>query len=119
MEGAGKPALNFMDITPEMLAQIKSHLRVEGDEENTLIMAYAQASADYAEKYCDGTLVETLTPPSEDKFLPREILFTPGIWAAMLLMVGHWYNNREASGQNLSEIPLGVDDILFLHRRWN
>lgn len=119
MEGAGNPAFFAMDITPEMLKQIKAHLRVEGDEEDPLIMTYALASASYVEKYCDGTLVNQPTPPIADQPLPRETLLTKGIWAAMLLMVGHWYNNREASGQSLTEIPLGVDDILFLHRRWN
>ncbi|EQB4818466.1 TPA: head-tail connector protein [Citrobacter amalonaticus] len=117
--GGESPPLIIMEINDGLLEQIKLHLRVEGNEEDQLLIAYAQASADFVEKYCDGVLVESLTPPSPDEPPPREIVFTKGIWAAMLLLIGHWYNNREASGQNLSEIPLGVDDILFLNRRWN
>jgi len=119
MEGAGEPALIIMDITDEMLAQIRDHLRVDDSSEDQLIIAYAQAAADYAEKYCDGVLVENFTPTSSNTPPPREIIFTKGIWAAMLLLIGHWYANREASGQGLSDIPYGVDDILFLNRRWN
>ena len=50
---------------------------------------------------------------------PREILFTPGIWAAMLLLIAHWYANREAAAQNLTEMPLGVEALLIRHRKWN
>ncbi|MDP1363005.1 head-tail connector protein, partial [Klebsiella variicola] len=69
--------------------------------------------------FCDGALVETLTPPVEGETQPREVIFTSGIWAAMLLLIGHWYANREAAAQNLSEVPLGVEALLIRHRRWN
>ena len=117
MEAAGKPAVIIMDVTNEMLEQIKTHLRVDDDSEDQLIIAYAQAAADYVEKYCDGSLVTERTLPADSSL--REILFTQGIWAAMLLLIGHWYANREAAGQSLSDIPFGVDSILFLHRKWN
>lgn len=108
-----------MEISAEQLAQIKTHLRVDNDAEDTLIAAYASAAVDYVEKFCDGALVETLTPPVEAKDPPREVLFTSGIWAAMLLLVGHWYANREAAAQNISEVPLGVEALLIRHRRWH
>ncbi|MCQ8300894.1 head-tail connector protein [Klebsiella pneumoniae] len=108
-----------MEISEEQLAQIKAHLKVDGDDEDTLIAAYASASVDYVERFCDGALVETLTPPVEGETQPREVIFTSGIWAAMLLLIGHWYANREAAAQNLSEVPLGVEVLLIRHRRWN
>ena len=38
--------------------------------------------------------------------------------AAMLLMIGHWYANREASSETkLEEIPLGAYALLNLHRQ--
>ncbi|EEW3262234.1 phage gp6-like head-tail connector protein [Escherichia coli] len=100
---------------------IKTHLRVDSDAEDSLIAAYTSAAVDYVEKFCDGELVESLTPPVERETPPREILFTSGIWAAMLLLIGHWYANREAVnvGNITSELPLGVEALLLRHRRWH
>jgi len=40
-----------------------------------------------------------------------------GIKQAMLLLISHWYENREgASPTNLTEIPHGVDRLLAQHR---
>lgn len=108
-----------MEISAEQLAQIKAHLKVDSDDEDSLIEAYASAAVDYVERFCDGALVETLTPPVEGEISAREVIFTSGIWAAMLLLIGHWYANREAAAQNLSEVPLGVEALLIRHRRWN
>jgi len=109
-----------MDITDDQFQQIKMHLRVDDSEEDVLIRAYALAAISYVESYCDGKLVETLSISVEGQPAPREILFNSGLWAAILLMVGHWYSNREAVniGNITSEIPLGVESILFLQRRW-
>ena len=108
-----------MEISAEQMALIKTHLRVDNDAEDSLITAYTTAAVDYVEKFCDGSLVESLSPPPEDNEPPREVLFTPGIWAAMLLLIGHWYANREAASQNLAETPLGVEALLLQHRRWH
>ncbi|WP_407261006.1 head-tail connector protein [Klebsiella pneumoniae] len=45
-----------MEISEEQLAQIKAHLKVDGDDEDTLIAAYASASVDYVERFrrCAG-----------------------------------------------------------------
>jgi uncharacterized phiE125 gp8 family phage protein len=39
---------------------------------------------------------------------------------AILLMIGHWYENREAVviGQAPSELPLAVNSLLWLDRTW-
>ncbi|MGL4683504.1 MAG: head-tail connector protein [Hafnia alvei] len=108
-----------MEISEEQIAQIKTHLRVDDSNEDALIAAYTSAAVDYVERYCDGTLVETLTQEEEGEEQPREILFTSGIWAAMLLLIGHWYTNREAVSQNLTEVPLAVESLLIRHRRWH
>lgn len=108
-----------MEISAEQMALIKTHLRVDSDAEDSLIAAYTSAAVDYVEQFCDGALVETLTPPVEGETPPREVLFTSGVWAAMLLLIGHWYANREAAAQNLTEMPLGVEALLIRHRRWH
>jgi uncharacterized phiE125 gp8 family phage protein len=35
---------------------------------------------------------------------------------AILLLIGHWYENREAMGPNLQDIPKGVDALLWMDR---
>ncbi|ARR52138.1 hypothetical protein HY78_01015 [Rhizorhabdus wittichii DC-6] len=35
---------------------------------------------------------------------------------AMLLLIGHWFENREATGAEMSKIPLGFDDLLVNDR---
>lgn len=40
-----------------------------------------------------------------------------GLRAAIKLMVGHWYENRETSGEgNLKDIPMGVEALLWQRR---
>ena len=43
----------------------------------------------------------------------------PDLKGALLLLVGHWYENREASISSVMEIPIpiGVDDLVCNHRR--
>lgn len=108
-----------MELSPAQMALIKSHLRVDHNDEDDLIAGYAQASVDFVEHYCDGTLVVELTPPAEDKEPLREVLFSSGIWQAMLLLIGQYYANREASGQSQTEIPFGVEALLYRHRKWH
>ncbi|MBE5251732.1 head-tail connector protein [Mixta mediterraneensis] len=98
---------------------IKKHLRVDSSDEDDLIAGYAQASVDFVEHYCDGTLVVELTPPVENEEPLREVLFSSGIWQAMLLLIGQYYANREASGQSQAEIPFGVEALLYRHRKWH
>jgi uncharacterized phage protein (predicted DNA packaging) len=108
-----------VEISPQQVALVKKHLRVDHDDEDDLIAGYAQASVDFIEHYCDGILVAQLTTTAENEEPPREVLFTSGIWQAMLLLIGHYYSNREAGGQNQSEIPFGVEALLYRHRRWH
>ncbi|MCG7388701.1 head-tail connector protein [Pantoea sp. ACRSB] len=108
-----------MEISPAQMVLIKKHLRVDHDDEDDLIKGYAESSVDYVENYCDGSLVTELTPTAEDQEPPREVLFSPGIWQAMLLLIGHYYASREAVGESQAEIPLGVEALLYRHRKWH
>lgn len=64
--------------------------------------------ADVAEGY--GTVVVRYVAGSD--YVP------PDVGMAVLLMVGHWYANREAaSPDSLREMPLGASAILAMHRR--
>lgn len=38
------------------------------------------------------------------------------IKTALMLLIGHWYEHREATGTALSEIPMGVRDLIERYR---
>lgn len=42
---------------------------------------------------------------------------SPAIKAAVMLLVGHWYENREAVGPAMSELPLAVNALVGATRR--
>lgn len=45
----------------------------------------------------------------------------PAIDQAILMLVGHWYENREASlvGTNAEAVPFGFEEIVNNHRDWS
>lgn len=43
----------------------------------------------------------------------------PSIKHAVLLMIGHWYENREAATETkMSDLPMAVDALLYPYRNW-
>lgn len=62
-----------------------------------------------ANGYAAVTFTAGLTDASE----------APGLLAAVMLMLGHLYANREAVnvGSNFAEVPLGVDALIHTYRR--
>ena len=75
------------------LAEAKQHLRVDDDDSNTLIEAYADAAVLSVLNHCDRKLV----PQGAE----------PAFKAAALLMLGDLYNNREGviAGQSFAVSP--------------
>lgn len=93
------------------LPRIKQQLRVEHDAEDDLILGYNAAAFEYIEQYCGRKIVPTPT-------LPEEMELTPALEQAALLLITHWYTHREAvvTGTITSELPLGVESLLWLKR---
>ena len=104
-----------MEINEDQLKQIKVHLKVDHDDEDGIISAYASAAVGYIEDYCDVKIVDFIDGDTSD---PQSHL-TPQMWTALLLLVGNWYANKEASGQQLTDIPFGVDALLIRQRNWS
>lgn len=75
------------------LDEAKLHLRLDGDDEDTLVSAYADAAALSVLNYCDLKLV----PQGAE----------PAFKAGALLMLGDLYASREASivGQTVQVNP--------------
>lgn len=100
-----------MNVTAQELvplATIKLHLRVDDDTEDALIELYAESALAWALWYCDNPkLVEVKDFPASFK-------------AALLLLIGHSYANREAivTGTIAAELPLAVESLLWSSRDW-
>ncbi|MDI3399655.1 head-tail connector protein [Pseudomonas sp. V88_4] len=96
------------------MTTVKLHLRVDSDEEDALIGGYLEAAKAHVEQHCDRKLVET--DPAE----PEEMGLTRDVEQAILLMVGHWYANREAVvvGGAASAVPLAVERLLWYRKRF-
>lgn len=88
------------------LEEAKQHLRVDHDEENSLIQGYADAAGQYCLEQCNRTEVPE----------GSELVFKQ----ATLLVLGHWYRNRTAvSAIAGSEPPHAVSALISRHRLWN
>ena len=96
------------------LARIKLHLRLEGDLEDPLVLGFLAAAKSHVAMHCDRELVETV--PNG----PDQMGITPDVEQALLLLVGHWYTNREAvvTGVTTTTVPLAVERLLMYRKRY-
>lgn len=94
------------------LAEVKTHLRVGSDNsEDALITTYITAAREYVEGYQNRVYL------SSDEAVEAETM--TGIEkAACLLLIGHWYENRQAVvlGTPPSEVPFAVKALLDIRR---
>ena len=95
------------------LAEVKTHLRVGSDAtEDALITTYITAAREYVEGYQNRVYL------SSDEAVEAETM--TGIEkAACLLLIGHWYENRQAVvlGTPPSEVPFAVKALLDIRRK--
>ena len=93
------------------LPRIKAHLRVEHADEDGLIEGYKAAALAYIEQYCDRKIVDAPASSSE-------MALTPDIEQAALLLIGHWFANREAVviGTISTAVPVAVESLLWTRR---
>ncbi|WP_278400449.1 head-tail connector protein [Stutzerimonas kunmingensis] len=95
------------------LALVKSHLRVDGTEEDALIQAYIDAAISAFEAWTNRKLVTVLPETVEN-----HLLITAAIQQGALLLIGHWYANREsvAVGVSVAEMPMATKSLWLPHR---
>ena len=93
-------------------SQKSGHLRVGSDNsEDALITTYITAAREYVEGYQNRVYL------SSDEAVEAETM--TGIEkAACLLLIGHWYENRQAVvlGTPPSEVPFAVKALLDIRR---
>lgn len=98
------------------LEQVKYQCRIEFDEheEDALLTSYIAAARDHCQTWLDRTIYDTAVPSDN----PDGLLDNASIDQACLLLVGHWYKNREASSEvQMAEVPMGVYHLLQPYRK--
>lgn len=105
------------EAKPELLELLKTQARIDIDEDDQLLKSYVAAALAHVELHCDRTLVDPL--PGEP-LLPEQMALTPDVWQAVVLLVSHWYANREAvvTGTIATTVPLGVERLLWYRKRF-
>lgn len=100
------------------LVTVRTHCRIDEDDtsEDSLLTIYTGAAKRYVETWTRRKLYVTNSDPG---FTTDEdhLLLDDDVRTAMLLLIGHWYSNREAvSDKNISEVPLAVGALLQPYR---
>lgn len=95
------------------LADVKAQLNVTSDIDDTLLTRKISAAQDYVEAWL-GYKIESVYGGEGQEEVP------PALVEAVLQLVGHWYENREATlvGVSAQQLPHGVSDIIREYRRW-
>lgn len=101
------------------LTLAKRHLRVDFNDDDAEIEAYLAAAETIVTEYLDRDVyVEGGAPPSGDDGTAIEV--TPAITAAILLLLGDLYENREADPESKGDavLPRAVRALLAPYRVW-
>jgi uncharacterized phage protein (predicted DNA packaging) len=95
----------------------KQHLNLTTTDDDDLVTRLIAAARDWLDRQL-GYAVATKYPQAGS---PLTDATPPALDQAVLLMVGHWYANREATltGVNAADLPLGVCDIVNDYREWS
>lgn len=99
------------------LALVKSHLRVDGTDEDTLIQAYTDAALSAFGTWSNRALlaVGAVLPDP----VGNALIITKTIEMGALLLIGNWYSNRESVviGAAAAEVPMATK-VLWAPYRW-
>ena len=98
------------------LSLVKQQLRVFHDDEDLLIQGYTDAALSAFETWTNRTLIDPVhalpDPPG------NAITLSKSIQQGALLLIGHWYANREAVAVGVSaiELPMATNALWKPHR---
>ena len=97
------------------LATVKMHLRVDDSAEDALIGLYATAAEEFAMQFLGRAIYANTLAQGADT---AGIVINPAIQAALLLIVGHLYANREdvVVGLSAAQLPSGAQYLLQPYR---
>ncbi|PHI31037.1 head-tail connector protein [Budvicia aquatica] len=98
------------------LELIKAHCRLDPDfnDDDNLLGIFQQA----AFKYVENKTNRVMYLPDQDPPEGDNLLMDGDIVTAMLLLIGHWYENRESViiGTQASVVPIATDILLQPYR---
>lgn len=107
---------------------IKQHVRLELDfsEEDVLLETYSTAAQRLVENNTGRTLYATAAeipkdPDTGEMLDDSALVLDDDITAAMLLLIGHWYANRESvvvGTTTSSELPMAVESLISPYRHF-
>ncbi|QKC99184.1 head-tail connector protein [Mesorhizobium sp. NZP2298] len=97
---------------------VKKHLRLDFLDDDDTIAAYQAAAETIVTEYVDREVYAEGGEPSGDDGTAIEV--TPAITAAVLLLVGDLYENREADPESKGDavLPRAVRALLAPYRVW-
>jgi hypothetical protein len=110
---------------------IKDHCRIDSPSDDTLLRQYENAAIHYALNYTDRKslhIPKVLLPDSpQEETAPTDtvddnaLVLNEAVTQAMLLLIGHWYENRTAVvvGQSVAAIPFAVKALLQPYKRYS
>ena len=99
------------------LSLIKAHLRLEDDfvAEDALLETYGRAAWNLAQNRTGRFFISGTKLP--EGCAKNSILLEDDLRLALLLLVAHWYEHREAaSAAPVKSLPLAVDALLNPYR---
>lgn len=90
------------------------HIDLDDESEDALLNLYGQAAREKAEKFMNMRLFDLEVPENVE----NGMVINASVKLAIMLAVGHWYENREDStALSLQTVPLGFHSILNDYRR--
>ncbi|KQS64518.1 hypothetical protein ASG39_11220 [Rhizobium sp. Leaf371] len=90
------------------IVEAKAHLNITDDADDALISSKVEAAEAFVGRW-------TLLPLASMATVPADLR------QAVLMLTGHFYENREATlvGVSADEVPFGVWDLINPHREWS
>ncbi|SUO95257.1 head-tail connector protein [Suttonella ornithocola] len=87
------------------LERVKQHLRIDHDDEDEYLAGRIDAAKIFVERDINRNLyADAHSIPQDDTY---GIVITADLEQAMLLLIGNWYEHREAAADaTKSEVPL-------------
>lgn len=90
------------------LEQAKAQLGITLDDDDEMITAKIAAAEAYLESQLGFSIAERY--PEEPPAPLAE---------AVIQLVAHWFENREAAGDSMRQIPFGFAEIIDSYRDWS